>query len=664
MVVWSEWDSGQIYYKVFENGHWSSRQNAGIVNYAAWSNQIAVDSVGTFHLSFADGHSSSKRDIYYSYYSGSHWIQAERIYRSSNNSAWNRIDVDTNDKIHIVWYHSYVPKDQAPSADIITLAKPKYGSWPSGYENISRNKSTVSIHPSIAARNNKIYSCWMEEGSWRLFFSEKTANTWDSPHQIDRSAYYPDMDIDSSGNIHIVYGNRDGNFHYISRTGGNWKKEVISSGNAPLQFGDIHCNNNILAAAWTQGADGVWGIYTSSKISDGVWLPPIKAGETTGGPDGNKHVQIFLDNSNNAHIVWEGIGTGNKNDIFYKKISFDDFEGTYIEVNKYFLDFETEQRESPNPQTFKIKSSGKESINYSISSNRDWLSTSPEDGMSSGEWDTITVLVNPGNRQPGDYTGTLTITSSDALNSPLGIMINLTIKKKTTPHVQLDKSSLNFLSYAKQEPPSPQYFQIRNSGANTLKYTISSNKSWINISPQTGTSLKEWDTVTVSIDTTSLGVGLKQGTITVKGDNADNSPQTIAVTLDVLKPPIPFAPLNVVITRLSHEGLFLKIYKSKITWQENPKNSGLFNIQKYRIFRKKTTAPFSAYIMIAEVDSNVLGYFDENFSSKEERDQYTYAVCCLDTESKESSKTEASESSNSPPESHMKKNISTSEKRP
>ena len=103
MVVWSEWGSDGIWYRIQRDGEWSEKRKAGIVYQQSWSNQLAVDSYGTFHLAYADGYGSLGRDIYYSYFTGSRWSTAEKVYGSPHNSAWNRIDVDTNDDVYVQW---------------------------------------------------------------------------------------------------------------------------------------------------------------------------------------------------------------------------------------------------------------------------------------------------------------------------------------------------------------------------------------------------------------------------------------------------------------------------------------------------------------------------------------------------------------------------------
>lgn len=350
MTVWTEWESpGQIYYRTYNNGQWSDIINSQLVSEWAWSNQIEVDSEGNFHVSYADGYGSSGRDIFYSKYAGSGWSTAERIYYSPYNSAWNKMDIDTDDTIHIAWYHSHVPKGDPVSSDAVTMSKSTLGAWPANYENISRSLGVESIHPAIAVRNGNIYSVWMEDSSPRkIYFREKLNGVWKAPQYIEGSGYYPDMVLDNMGNIHVVISNWGGKFYYKSRIDGVWNQaEVLSQGNAPLQFGDIHFNRNRLVATWIEGLDENWAVYASTKVIGENWSDPIKIADTPGGSDGNKHVQVFLDNFDRAHFVWEGIGVNGEHDIFYDSYSFsamskDDLLGSWDNQGIYYWDTDTE----------------------------------------------------------------------------------------------------------------------------------------------------------------------------------------------------------------------------------------------------------------------------------------------------------------------------------
>jgi len=392
MVVWTEWSSGQIFYSVYRNGTWSSARNTDLDIQQAWSNQMVADSYGTFHITTADGAGSHTRDIAYSYFTGSHWTQVEKVYLSPYNSAWNKMAVDKNNDIHVIWYHSNVPKGTTYSSDVVTNWKPRMGTWPGQYQNISRNRSTESIHPAIAVLNGRVYASWMEdERPRRLYFCEKIGGQWKSPTEILRPGYYPDMTADDSGNVHIVYSMKDGNFYYVSRIGGAWRsKEIISNGISPLQFGDVQHRNNVIVASWIQGSGGNWSVYATAKILGDNWAIPVKIADAPGGGDGNKHVQVALDGMNCAHFVWEGTGTGGRNDIFYEKYCVNTPKNaTFIEVDNSFLNFHTNNSSSnPASQSFKVRASGAGSINYTLSKNKNWIGLSTVQGSSSGEWNT------------------------------------------------------------------------------------------------------------------------------------------------------------------------------------------------------------------------------------------------------------------------------------
>lgn len=55
------------------------------------------------------------------------------------------------------------------------------------------------------------------------------------------------------------------------------------------------------------------------------------------------------------------------------------------------------------------------------------MSVSPESGSSTGEWDEVTVTVNASGMSPGDYSGTISVSSDNADNSPQNMTIYLTI---------------------------------------------------------------------------------------------------------------------------------------------------------------------------------------------------------------------------------------------
>jgi hypothetical protein len=639
MMVWSEGGT-IIWYRLYDNGSWSTPRNAGITNQKAWSNRLDKDSTGTFHCTWADGYGSGGRDIWYSYFTGSSWTTAERTYRSADNSAWNYMSIDKNNDIHVMWYHKYAETEW--DSDIITMKKPKGGNWPSSYENVSRSKPTETIHPAFRVLNGRISAVYMDGGSGdrKLTFAEKKNGSWSTPIVLDRQGYYPAMVLDGSGNVHAAYSNRSKNFWVISREGSSWgSPRVVSGGETPLQFGDIQYANGILVAAFIQKSGDNWATNYAAKFGGNPWSKSIQVSSGDNYGDGNRHVQVAVDDQGYAHFLWEGKGVGGKFDIFYSKVKLSEPDFPFMELDKTYLHFQAQKGGTAPTQAIGIRNSGQGSFSYTVSSNRNWLTVSPGQGGVSSETDYISIDIDTGTRPAGLYDGTITISSPEAGNSPALVTVDLVIEKPTDPRIELNKPSLSFTGFALGDNPAPQTFGIRNSGADTLSYEITVNKSWLGVTPTTGASTGEFDTITVSVNNAGLGQGSYAGQLQVRAPGAENTPQYINVTLQLERPPDPFPPLNVAHTKFGHEGLFLKVYKTTVTWRSNPENIGLFNINFHRVYRRESGS--ADYTLIKQANSDVFTFTDVDFSSAEERDRYVYAVTCVDVDGRESAKNEA-----------------------
>jgi len=98
------------------------------------------------------------------------------------------------------------------------------------------------------------------------------------------------------------------------------------------------------------------------------------------------------------------------------------------------------------------------------------------------------------------------------------------------PEISLDRTQLRAGAVVSGPSTGDQTFSISNTGSGTLAWTAKETKSWMSISPTTGTGA---GTVTVSIDAAGLAAGTYTGTVSVSDANASNSPQTVGVTLTV-----------------------------------------------------------------------------------------------------------------------------------
>ncbi|MDP2989542.1 MAG: FG-GAP-like repeat-containing protein, partial [Kiritimatiellota bacterium] len=78
-----------------------------------------------------------------------------------------------------------------------------------------------------------------------------------------------------------------------------------------------------------------------------------------------------------------------------------------------------------------------------------------------------------------------------------------------------------------------QSFDVWNSGNGSISYSITENSDWLSVTPGSGASSGERDTIQVNYNTSGLAAGNYTATITVTASGAVGSPATIAVTLTV-----------------------------------------------------------------------------------------------------------------------------------
>jgi outer membrane protein assembly factor BamB len=121
-------------------------------------------------------------------------------------------------------------------------------------------------------------------------------------------------------------------------------------------------------------------------------------------------------------------------------------------------------------------------------------------------------------------------------------------KAATTPILSLSTTTLSFAATQGGANPPSATVNISNTGSGTLTYTVTSDQTWLNASPVTGTAPQ---TLTVSVATGTLLPGSYTGHLTVTATGAQGSPGTITVTFIVSAPPPPQPILSVTPTVLS-----------------------------------------------------------------------------------------------------------------
>ena len=192
------------------------------------------------------------------------------------------------------------------------------------------------------------------------------------------------------------------------------------------------------------------------------------------------------------------------------------------------------QAQASATASFTVRNSGGGTLTYSLGDSAGWLALSPASGTSTGEADTIQVTMDPASLAPGSYSATITATATGATGSPATITVAFTVNAPP-PALAVSPGTLSG-SVVQGGSAVASSFTVRNTGGGTLSYTVSDNAAWLSLSPASGASTGEADTIAVSMSPSGLAPGTYPATVTTTAAGATGSPGTIAVTFTVNAP--------------------------------------------------------------------------------------------------------------------------------
>lgn len=211
-----------------------------------------------------------------------------------------------------------------------------------------------------------------------------------------------------------------------------------------------------------------------------------------------------------------------------------DIQVPIIEISKNGCIYETYYGNgNPDDQSFTIRNSGVEILDWSISYDCDWLTINPISGRSNGEENVVNLSVETAGLIPDSYNCDLTIVSPWASNSPQVVSIVLDVYE---PIIEIAPFCIEFIAPGGQRDPNDQIMNIRNSGTGILSWTIVEDCTWLEVHPTNGNSTELFDEVILSADVNGLTPGIYQYSLNVIDNNAPNSPYIIPITLHVSEP--------------------------------------------------------------------------------------------------------------------------------
>jgi len=109
----------------------------------------------------------------------------------------------------------------------------------------------------------------------------------------------------------------------------------------------------------------------------------------------------------------------------------------------------------------------------------------------------------------------------------------LTVTINLPPEIWNSPSTISFEATEGGSNPSSKILQIKNSGSETLSYSISDDVAWLSVSPANGTSTGDLNDHEASVDISGMSVGNYDATISITASEASNSPQVVSVSLAI-----------------------------------------------------------------------------------------------------------------------------------
>lgn len=157
---------------------------------------------------------------------------------------------------------------------------------------------------------------------------------------------------------------------------------------------------------------------------------------------------------------------------------------------------------NPPEQLLVIRNAGSGALTWKLTSNQPWLRAEPDTSATTTA-DTVRVSLALANLAAGTYGGALDLRS----NGGSGVINVTLIVSPQPPLLEVSPRSLNFVATEGTANPPSQPITIRNSGGGTLQWSVIEQSTWLSVSPRSGSTTTETDTVRVGASITRLSAG-------------------------------------------------------------------------------------------------------------------------------------------------------------
>jgi uncharacterized protein (TIGR03437 family) len=324
---------------------------------------------------------------------------------------------------------------------------------------------------------------------------------------------------------------------------------ILAANPASLSFtaqaGGVAATQNLqLSSSSTQLNYTVTSNVTSPSGS--LWLQvPTQIGATPGAVNVSVNTQGLAPGTYNGTITATSQSAGNA--AVTVPVTLTITAGAALQLNPASVSFAYQIGQAQPVSQAVTVSSNSGQLNYTLTtqtnSGQPWLNISTNSGATPGNF---TIGVNTAGLTPGTYDGSVSVTPSNnpAQTIPVRLVVSNTALLVVSP------GSLVFSIPAGSGGSSFQNLAVTSTDGTPISFNVnastSTGSSWLLASSSFGTTASN---LTFSANPNGLAIGTYSGTITITATtpNVADSPQTIAVTLNIT----PTATLTASATSLS-----------------------------------------------------------------------------------------------------------------
>lgn len=217
-----------------------------------------------------------------------------------------------------------------------------------------------------------------------------------------------------------------------------------------------------------------------------------------------------------------------------------------VSVGSTTLSFSLTQGAQAVTRQLAVTNIGSGSLNVQASvaagTGGNWLAVAPANGVATPNAPvSLSVTANPAGLAPGTYSASISVVTN---GGNVSVPVSLAVGAAQSSKIVLSQLGMTFNVVSGGGRTLSQPLAILNTGSGSLNWqargvTLSGGSGWLRLSSTAGTvdrPFLDLSNVDINAEGSSLQPGQYYGQIQVTAPNADNSPQTISVVLNVLPP--------------------------------------------------------------------------------------------------------------------------------